>query len=326
MSKTKPPRRFYFDPGWLTPLGLIGLLGYAHEALWPLQFAMLFFLIPLVRVFWPKPKPAPTVLPKLPLPEAPLPGPAQRLGEARAMSNFLLGQMLTLLNPLQMGQQILQVGGQGLALLRVRGQTPTAETFVQQGRYTLPFTGQWYVFNGGPTEATSHSWDIVAQRYAYDFVMTDQTLQRHTGAGDKVSDYFCYGQPILAVADGEVVAVQDNVRDAPQVGNGWVDWLSADFRGNFVVIRHAANEYSFSAHLIPKSITVKPGERVTRGQIIGRCGHSGHSTEPHLHFQLQDHPSFWLAAGLPIKFENVSVNNGPAQTLSLTRGVQVKPL
>lgn len=319
MSDSKPRPPFRFDPGWLTLLGFIGFAGYLHESLAPLRLLLLFFLVPTVRLFWPKPK-----TDEAPQPEVPLPGPAQRLGRARFMLNLFASQLLTVFNPLQLLQQLLQVVGQSLALLRVRGQTPTAETYQQKARYTLPFDGEWYVFNGGVTEATSHSWDIVAQRYAYDFVITDSALQRHSGPGDKVTDYFCYGQPVRAAADGEVVAVRDGVRDAPQVGTGWIDWLGPDFRGNSVTIRHADGEYSFSAHLIPGSVAVKVGERVARGQIIGRCGHSGHSSEPHLHFQVQDHPNFWLAVGLPVKFDDVMVNGSVAGRVHLTRGARVK--
>jgi murein DD-endopeptidase MepM/ murein hydrolase activator NlpD len=139
-----------------------------------------------------------------------------------------------------------------------------------------------------------------------------------------VPDAASYGRPVLAVAEGEVVAVRDGVRDAPQVGNGWMDWLGPDFRGNSVTIRHADGEYSFSAHLIPGSLTVKAGDWVTRGQVIGRCGHSGHSTEPHLHFQLQDHPNFWLAVDVPVKFDGVSVNGAATESVYLTRGTRVK--
>jgi murein DD-endopeptidase MepM/ murein hydrolase activator NlpD len=195
--------------------------------------------------------------------------------------------------------------GQLIAVIRRRGHLPDAASHVQQARYTLPFRGEWFVFNGGVTQATSHSWDILAQRYAYDFVIADAALMRHRDEGKTLTDYFCYGQDVLAPAEGEVVAVRDGVRDAPRSGSGWVDFLAGDFRGNHVVIKHIEGEYSFLAHLIPGSITVRKGERVQRGQRIGRCGNSGHSTEPHLHFHVQDHPNFWIAAGVPVRFEGL---------------------
>lgn len=46
------------------------------------------------------------------------------------------------------------------------------------------------------------------------------------------------------------------------------------------------------------------------GQVIGRCGNSGHSTEPHLHFHVQGHPSFYLAAGLPVRFAGRLIETG----------------
>ena len=109
-------------------------------------------------------------------------------------------------------------------------------------------------------------------------------------------------EPILAAADGEVVAARDAHRDHPAPGSGAIDWRARDIRGNFVVIRHAAREYSVLAHLLRGSVSVRPGDRVCRGQVIGRCGNSGHSTEPHLHFHVQDHPNFYLAVGRPVHF------------------------
>ena len=49
------------------------------------------------------------------------------------------------------------------------------------------------------------------------------------------------------------------------------------------------------------------GDRVATGQQLAECGNSGNSSEPHLHFQLMDHPSVLLAAGLPLRFERYQV-------------------
>ena len=74
------------------------------------------------------------------------------------------------------------------------------------------------------------------------------------------------------------------------------------------MIRHAENEYSSLIHLVPGSIEVATGDRVTRGEQIGQCGHSGNSAEPHLHFQVQDHPTFEISTGLPVRFDDLDVD------------------
>lgn len=95
----------------------------------------------------------------------------------------------------------------------------------------------------------------------------------------------------------------------PSRGGGFSHPLKRDIRGNYVTIQHAPDEYSCLAHLVPGSVAVSPGERVARGQPIGRVGHSGNSSEPHLHLQFQDHPVFEAAAGLPPLFENVEAES-----------------
>ncbi|MDD2367253.1 MAG: M23 family metallopeptidase [Desulfuromonadaceae bacterium] len=57
--------------------------------------------------------------------------------------------------------------------------------------------------------------------------------------------------------------------------------------GNFVVIEHSSGESKYLtlyAHLRKDSITVTPGQKVSRGQYIGDVASSGNSQIPHLHF------------------------------------------
>jgi hypothetical protein len=157
------------------------------------------------------------------------------------------------------------------------------------------------VVNGSPDKRYSHSWFPVRQRYAYDFVITDDAGSTHDG-GDGVESFYCFDEPILAPVDGTVVRAKDGHRDHHRT-TGWIDPLQYRLAGNYVVIKHAENEYSFLAHLKQGSVCVESGDHVERGQEIGRCGHSGNSSEPHLHFHVQDHAIPYIGAGLPIQFD-----------------------
>jgi murein DD-endopeptidase MepM/ murein hydrolase activator NlpD len=115
----------------------------------------------------------------------------------------------------------------------------------------------------------------------------------------------------LAAADGVIVSTENRIGAAPFVGFGIVDVFARSLTGNRVIIRHAENEYGFYAHLIKGSVCVSVGEQVRRGQTIGRCGHSGHSSEPHLHFHVQDRENFFAAAGVPILFQDLAIDGEP---------------
>ena len=223
-------------------------------------------------------------------------------GKAGAMAvKYLVSSQLLYLNPFLLTQVILQVTG--ILWEKTFGRPVlAADKFQQKGTYHLPVAGEWRVINGGITSETSHSWGIPSQRFAYDLVKQWSSGLSFAGDGRRLADYFCYDAPILAPADGVVVRARDGIRDAPHVGAFWMDWLTRSLAGNSVLIRHAEGEYCLLAHLKPGSVCVRPGQTVKAGQEIGRCGHSGNSTEPHLHFQFQNGKSFYFNSGLPVKF------------------------
>ena len=113
------------------------------------------------------------------------------------------------------------------------------------------------------------------QSYAVDFI-SPETIKP-----PKNSDYSMFGMDVLAAAAGVVVEVADGVLDNTP---GVVNALSA--AGNYVKIKHSDNLYSFTAHLLQGSVTVAAGDDVAEGQVIGACGNSGYSSEPHIHFHL----------------------------------------
>lgn len=203
---------------------------------------------------------------------------------------------------------IAQLLGHVPILLRHRGRLPSPESHEGEVEYRLPFDGEWTVVNGSPDRAYSHSWGILTQRYAHDFVITDDEGRSHTGDRGSPEGYFCFGEPIVAPADGVVVDCRNSHRDYHRT-SGWLDPLQWSILGNYVLIKHADDEYSLCAHLEQGSVTVAVGDEVDRGQPIGACGNSGNTTEPHLHFHIQDHPNFFLGAGLPVAFDSIATSH-----------------
>ena len=218
---------------------------------------------------------------------------------ARFYASFVLS---TFLNPIIVVWTIRQSFGALLAGTRLllRGAKPIKVMHVQ-----LPFEGRWKVARGGVTRKYSHSWALPSQRYAYDFVSVHSPTLGKTG--HTLENFPVFGRMILAAHPGSVVAARDDYRDHARPGSGWIDWRARDPRGNHVLVRHDDGVYALYAHLKKGSVAVSTGERVASGQPLGRCGNSGHSTEPHLHFQLQDGASLMTAIGLPVQFTDAHV-------------------
>lgn len=173
--------------------------------------------------------------------------------------------------------------------------------------YRLPFAGEWTVVNGGLEKKYCHLGGPT-QRYAYDFLMMDESGKTYQGEnpGD-VSAYKCYGKEVLAPADGTVVEIGANCEDGKIMLPGDMEATAKDIRGNYVLIMHAEREYGFIGHLKPQSICVAVGEKVRAGQVIAKCGNTGNSSEPHVHFHVQDGTNFFASAGIPISFKDICV-------------------
>jgi murein DD-endopeptidase MepM/ murein hydrolase activator NlpD len=70
-----------------------------------------------------------------------------------------------------------------------------------------------------------------------------------------------------------------------------------------VIIDIGNGVYASYLHLAPGSPTVRVGDKVTRGQVIGRLGNSGNSSEAHLHFQLQTTPALFPGDNIPFEID-----------------------
>jgi len=187
--------------------------------------------------------------------------------------------------------------------------TPAPEKHRTQ--LSLPFNGRWLVFWGGDTRELNHHHDVPNQRFAFDLVGVGADGKTRRGDGSHNEDYYAFGREVLAPADGTVVEVIDGVRDnAP----GSMNPYSAV--GNCVIIQHREDEVSVLAHFQQGSIVVKAGDPVKRGQLLGRCGNSGNSSEPHLHYHLQNSPVLQDGLGIKCVFQKVVVTGTGAGTAS----------
>lgn len=184
---------------------------------------------------------------------------------------------------------------------------------------SLPFTGEWYVFWGGDDAYQNYHVEAPTQRFAYDFLVVRDGAS-HAGDGEENADYYCFGRPILAPAAGTVTAAIDTLAD-----NTPGQMTPEAPPGNHVVIGHGNGEFSLLAHFRSGSIRVAPGDSVRTGQVLGECGNSGNSSEPHVHYHLQRGPAFGEGVGLPAPFTNFRADGQAVERGEPVRGQMVAP-
>ena len=188
----------------------------------------------------------------------------------------------------------------GLLFLPHLPDIPTVEK--HQTELSLPIKGKWLVVWGGDTRELNLHHDAPNQQFAFDFLGVDETGKTRKGNDNTNEDHFAFGREIIAPADGVVTDVINGVRDNVP---GSMNPYSAG--GNAVLIQHRENEVSVLAHLKLNSIKVKVGDKVTRGQVLGLCGNSGNSSEPHLHYHLQNTPIIQDGTGIKCLFQKVTI-------------------
>lgn len=146
-----------------------------------------------------------------------------------------------------------------------------------------------------------------------DISLIDASGDLFEGEGLEWSDWYAYNKGVLASADGTVVAAIDGT-DFPlkqlmkQDKETWEEYrnrigsrqlglfsqpgsdLFQVAGGNYIVIKHANDEYSWYAHLAGGSIKVSVGQKVKQGDVIAGVGGTGENPHVHLHFQVTDGP------------------------------------
>jgi len=172
-----------------------------------------------------------------------------------------------------------------------------------------PFDGGVWFAGNGPSNDSDHRRTItaidghidIAQRFAIDWVKVGPNGDSHHDGTARNENWWGYGEPIHAVADGEVTKLVDGIpENTPRVLPKTV--TLDNIAGNYVTIRIAAGRYATYAHLQNGSIRVHLHDQVHGGDVLGRLGNSGNATGPHLHFQLTDGNSVLQSEGVPFIF------------------------
>lgn len=155
-----------------------------------------------------------------------------------------------------------------------------------QTELRLPFTEDWLCFWGGDSvELNYHrGHDAPDQQFAFDFVKVGEDGGFYKEGFVALKNSRSFGLPIVSPGAGTVIDVMDELPDN-QLGETGETVRAI---GNYVLIRHNDAEYSVLAHLQQGSAAVDIAQSVRPGDIVGACGNSGHSTDPHLHYHLQD--------------------------------------
>lgn len=193
-----------------------------------------------------------------------------------------------------------------------------------------PFVGRWLVQNSPADRVPSHGTALFASSYAIDLIPVDaqgrtasitvRTLMRP----EPPERFPGFGRNVLAPVHGVVIRTHDAepdhpaYRGLPSIGyaltqrrRAQAGWVA--LAGNHVLIESEGIVVAL-CHLQQDSVTVRPAQRVHVGDVLGRCGNSGNSTEPHVHVQAVDNPDIDHANAVRVTFDGSLPHNGEVLT------------
>jgi hypothetical protein len=207
----------------------------------------------------------------------------------------------------------------GLALVRApRSAVPPIDV-------APPVRGRWVAVNSPGSAVPSHGVRAYGQMYAVDLLQTSTDSTTSIGWSLRTrapQSYPCFGAPVLAMVPGTVIRSVTGQRDH-RARDTWpaLIWMmtvegflrelagAPRILGNHLIVEHDDGTYAAYAHLRQGSATVRVGERLTTGQRLASVGNTGNTSEPHLHVQLMNHPYPTAAAGIPMHWPGLTINN-----------------
>ena len=147
-----------------------------------------------------------------------------------------------------------------------------------------PFRGGVWLAGDGPSNQTNHRRAITAvdgrvysaERFAIDWTKVGPNGDSRHDGSTRNENWWGWGEPVLAVADGEITEVVDGIPDnTPRV----LPPVTLDnIAGNHVILKIASDRYVTYAHLQNESIKVRLHDRVHTGDVLALLGNSGNTT------------------------------------------------
>ncbi len=191
-----------------------------------------------------------------------------------------------------------------------------------------PLRGEGWVALSALSNTNSHRRTLVvvngrariAQRFATDWTRIGADGLAFRGDPSKNANWSAYGAEVLAVANATVVDVKDGIpENDPTSDKKAVPITLETVGGNYIILDLGNGYFAFYAHLQPKSIRIKVGDKVRRGQVLALLGNSGNADAPHLHFHITDGNSPLGAEGVPYVIESFEM-----QGILPSKGLLVK--
>ncbi len=181
-----------------------------------------------------------------------------------------------------------------------------------------PLRGVNWLAANGPSNTSAHRRAVlpvngqphIGQRYAIDWIQLGGDGKSFTGDKSKNSSYHAWDQEIHAVANGKIVAAKDGIpENVPNSGKIAVPMTYGTLAGNYIIEDLGDGHFAAYAHLRPGTLKAKVGDTVHAGSVLAHLGNTGNSSEPHLHFQVCDAPSFPASEGLPFAIDKFTLQN-----------------